>query len=115
MMAGAMGVSTAAFTRRFLYPFQAAYSIRETADGRCAFFEASGCRIYDQRPLQCRTWPFWLQNLRSAAQWEKTRRACPGIGRGPVIDRAAIMARLYEGMTHLPDAMPPEGFGVTSS
>lgn len=40
------------------------------------------CGVYEDRPKQCRTWPFWTSILRSRATWERTKRICPGMGRG---------------------------------
>jgi Fe-S-cluster containining protein len=40
------------------------------------------CSIYPVRPLQCRTWPFWKENISSPKQWEHSSRRCPGMGRG---------------------------------
>ncbi|HOQ05012.1 MAG TPA: YkgJ family cysteine cluster protein [Anaerohalosphaeraceae bacterium] len=41
-----------------------------------------GCAIYPVRPLQCRTWPFWNENLRTPQAWEATGQKCPGINQG---------------------------------
>ena len=38
--------------------------------------------IYPVRPGQCRTWPFWSENLASPNAWNKTAQKCPGINRG---------------------------------
>jgi len=41
------------------------------------------CGIYEVRPLQCRTWPFWDGNLASKQQWDKTSNTvCPGMSTG---------------------------------
>jgi len=40
------------------------------------------CTIYDVRPGQCRTWPFWPSNLRSPDAWEDATRTCPGMNSG---------------------------------
>ncbi|EQC42087.1 hypothetical protein SDRG_00928 [Saprolegnia diclina VS20] len=40
------------------------------------------CSLYDARPTQCRTWPFWPETLESRATWEKTKDSCPGINKG---------------------------------
>ncbi len=62
------------------------YSLTEKDNGDCIFLKRDGdktlCGIYPVRPLQCRTWPFWTQNLRSAAAWNDARRTCPGMDCG---------------------------------
>ena len=40
------------------------------------------CMIYSVRPGQCRSWPFWSDNLSSPGAWNKTAQKCPGINRG---------------------------------
>ncbi len=41
-----------------------------------------GCSVYDVRPNQCRTWPFWDMNLESPDDWNFAGRNCPGINNG---------------------------------
>jgi len=40
------------------------------------------CTIYPVRPNQCRTWPFWPNNLSSIDAWNRAAQKCPGINRG---------------------------------
>ena len=40
------------------------------------------CTIYPVRPNQCRTWPFWPDNLANPDAWDKAAQKCPGINRG---------------------------------
>ena len=63
------------------------YSLTEKPDGDCIFLTRengkTGCSIYPVRPLQCRTWPFWKENLRSAETWDQVARSkCPGMDHG---------------------------------
>ena len=41
-----------------------------------------GCSIYPVRPLQCRTWPFWAENLRTPEAWKRSSRRCHGMDAG---------------------------------
>ncbi len=50
------------------------------------------CGIYQARPLQCRTWPFWPENLESRAAWQQETRKCPGMNTGRHYDRDQIEA-----------------------
>ena len=84
-----LDISRDVFVDRYLYPFRDSYSIAEYQDGRCVFFE-NGCRIYPVRPTQCRTFPFWFQNLRSEENWRGVCNRCPGIGKGPRYDKEEI-------------------------
>src|SRR5262249_8584025 len=41
-------------------------TLRERPNGDCVFYDQQkGCTIYEVRPRQCRTWPFWESNLKS--------------------------------------------------
>jgi Fe-S-cluster containining protein len=57
----------------------------------CPFLTGeSRCSIYPVRPKQCRTWPFWKENL-DRATWEgPVKECCPGIGKGPLHTAAEI-------------------------
>lgn len=70
--------------------FDCVFLDRETEPGK-AF-----CSIYEVRPVQCRTWPFWPEVIRSRAAWDRTRKAtpCPGMGKGQVISVEEIVSRL---------------------
>jgi len=57
------------------------HALKEHADGRCIFFENT-CTVYHVRPGQCRTFPFWVKNLRNEQAWKKASDGCPGIGTG---------------------------------
>ena len=48
----------------------------------CVFLEEGRCMIYEQRPQQCRTFPFWKENMETEKRWKLTQKICPGIGRG---------------------------------
>ena len=40
------------------------------------------CAIYDVRPLQCRTWPFWDGLLADKDRWDAAGERCHGINAG---------------------------------
>jgi hypothetical protein len=69
-------------------------SLTERPNGDCIFLRREGgrtmCSIYPVRPTQCRTWPFWSENLRSADAWEQAQKRCPGMGRGQHYDFVQI-------------------------
>lgn len=70
-------------------------SLREYANGDCVFFdgESRGCTIYEARPVQCRTWPFWRSNISTPRDWQETQRECPGAGQGNFVSLEEIEAR----------------------
>ena len=71
-------------------------SLVEFSGGDCVFFDNKnrGCQIYEVRPRQCRTWPFWASNLRTSDTWQQTCRDCPGANRGPLVSLREIRDQL---------------------
>jgi Fe-S-cluster containining protein len=57
-------------------------SLKEKANFDCILWENGGCSVYEARPLQCRSFPFWSGCVSSLEEWEHHGRECPGIGRG---------------------------------
>ena len=55
------------------------HTLREVDKWNCVMLDDGKCRIYDARPVQCRTFPFWTENLRSRAAWNAAARGCPGM------------------------------------
>lgn len=53
-----------------------------TPDGQRVTQLKRVCTIYPVRPLQCRTWPFWSENLQDEARWNRAARRCPGMNVG---------------------------------
>ena len=77
-------------TRRWRFP-----SLRERAGGECVMHGEDGrCRIYNARPLMCRTWPFWPELLESPESWAAAARHCPGMNEGKTWTAAEIAAEL---------------------
>lgn len=75
---------------QFLYPYKDSFSIREDSFGNCLFYKGK-CDIYPVRPFQCRSFPFWFNNVRSLEHWKAAGRLCPGIGRGHLFTREEII------------------------
>lgn len=54
---------------------------------KCRFLKNGKCSVYEARPTQCRTFPFWPE-LVNPMNWSKTSEYCPGIGQGDAVDPA---------------------------
>lgn len=93
-MAAHLGMRVDEFRRRFMRREGGRLSLREEADGRCVFFEDGGCRIYDLRPVQCRTFPFWRWNVAKKGNWDEVAGECPGVGKGRRYSPAEIRREL---------------------
>lgn len=83
-----LGIELAELERLYVRRVGVRHSLIENAgaSGDCVFLREQGgkrvCGIYPVRPRQCRTWPFWTSNLRSAEAWGKAARECPGMNHG---------------------------------
>ncbi|GHV71630.1 hypothetical protein AGMMS49928_24290 [Spirochaetia bacterium] len=64
-------------------------SLREKSNFDCIFWE-NGCSVYNSRPLQCRTFPFWFSNLASEEAWKEAAALCPGMDQGRINSRDYI-------------------------
>ena len=60
----------------------------------CPFLEGARCTVYEARPGQCGTFPFWPENLRSREGWEELGTFCPGVGQGDFVPLHAIREQL---------------------
>ena len=68
-------------------------SLREKPGFDCIFWQ-DGCKMYNYRPLQCRTFPFWDSILCSRDVWESLN--CPGAGKGAFHSREYIESCLNQ-------------------
>ena len=60
-------------------------SLQEKSNYDCIFWQDGvGCSIYEARPLQCRSYPFWPSILESRETWDQEAKHCPGMNRGPL-------------------------------
>jgi Fe-S-cluster containining protein len=90
-LAGSLGLETEAFSRKYVRRVGNRLSLIERANGDCVFWRSDqGCTVYDARPVQCRTWPFWEENLETPADWKRVQRGCPGAGTGDFFPLEAI-------------------------
>lgn len=78
-----------------------AISLTETISMDCIFWN-DGCTVYEFRPVQCSTYPFWERLLETEQTWLSEARDCPGIGKGPIISGDAIRACLVKRRIHEP-------------
>lgn len=92
-MAGVLGLARSEFDERYTHETSEGRSLTETRSDYgldCVFLDRATmpgkalCRVYLARPAQCRTWPFWGENVRSPARWRAAGRTCPGLNRGPL-------------------------------
>lgn len=91
-LAQRFGIPPAEFEARYTHPTREGRSLteKESPIGRdCVFLDRQSvpgkavCGVYENRPAQCRTWPFWPSNLESPRTWQRASTICPGMNTGP--------------------------------
>jgi len=80
-LSGHLKMDEARFRSDFLVKRGYRFSLKERIVGLshdCIFFdrEINGCGVYEARPIQCRTFPFWDY---FKTHLDELKRECPGI------------------------------------
>jgi len=91
--AGFLGLTPAAFERRYAYRTRHRLRLRVPRNAHCPFLLEDGCSIHPAKPDQCRIFPFWPELVASRRAWAKTAKYCPGIGKGHLISIETALAR----------------------
>lgn len=73
---------------------------------RCVFLDdaSNRCTVYEARPTQCRTFPFWRNFVRDGEWTKEVGEMCEGVGRGEPRDPEAA-----EALMRLQEAADEEG------
>jgi Fe-S-cluster containining protein len=92
-----LGLNLATFTRKYCQRTNGFFHLKEDPQNTdCMFLKEKRCSIYEARPIQCRTWPFWPEVM-NAKTWKKeVVTFCPGVGKGPVVSPEFIEKTLQE-------------------
>ncbi len=85
-MSHALRIESYSFKQQFCRPDTNQWQLKAHDDGACIFLKDNRCILYDSRPLQCRTFPFWPENLKSHYRWKQLKQLCPGIDKGRIVD-----------------------------
>lgn len=63
----------------------------------CVFLKEKKCTIYHARPTQCRTFPWWPENLSSEQAWKSAAKRCEGINKeAPIVAFGIIQDQLNQ-------------------
>jgi len=83
-LAAHLKMEVADFEQKYVRQVGIRKSLIEYDNGDCVFFDtqARNCSVYEARPRQCKTWPFWQSNTETPEAWKRTCEVCPGSGKG---------------------------------
>ena len=97
-MAATLKMEVDKFERKFTRKVGRRISLVEYPDGDCIFLDPKTrhCLVYQDRPVQCRTWPFWDSTVTTEADWKETCAVCPGAGKGTLYSFDEIEIRRRE-------------------
>lgn len=74
------------------------WHLKQKNDEQCSFLTKAGrCGVYEARPTQCKTWPFWPENVdpeNGIHVKDIFMEECPGLGVGPEVPEAEINSNL---------------------
>ncbi|MGQ9631999.1 MAG: YkgJ family cysteine cluster protein [bacterium] len=83
-------ISRESFIKTYCRPVRGGYSLIEDERYNCIFWK-DGCTVYPHRPYQCRSYPFWAENVRSERAWNEEAKRCPGINVGRLHTKEEIL------------------------
>lgn len=95
-------ISVEVFKRKYVRQRDNRYSLieRKSWDNQydCIFLKDKKCTIYQARPNQCRTFPWWKHNLNTEESWKLAALGCEGIhDEAPLVPFEEIDQKRQEG------------------
>ena len=97
-LARSLRLKTSDFTKRYCKRQEGFWILRDDPKSPdCVFLkEKTKCSVYQARPTQCRTWPFW-PDVMPAKRWRQdVVKFCPGVGKGRYYSPVEVAAILNE-------------------
>jgi Fe-S-cluster containining protein len=97
-MAAALSLTVAETRERFTFRDENGWTELDFSEGRCVMLDAETnlCTVYESRPTQCRTFPFWPEMIRRGAWTMEARSICEGVGNGRVVPKDEAARRLAD-------------------
>lgn len=91
-LAARLELADAEFRKRYTRTLRGGdISLEEKPNDDCVFYDQNrGCTVYEDRPQQCRTWPFWSSVVHSPDTWAAEAETCPGMNSGALHSAAGI-------------------------
>ena len=95
-LAAALGMGVREARERYTFRDENGWTELDFESGRCVLLdpETQLCTVYESRPTQCRTFPFWPELMRRNAWTAEAKRICEGVGQGDVIPAEVVAERV---------------------
>ena len=92
-MSQRIGMEPSAFEAEFVKRVGVRRTLKERPGGDCVLLDEKTrkCTAYEERPRQCKTWPFWGSNIRTPEAWQEAATACPGCNKGNLVPLEKIV------------------------
>lgn len=95
-MAASLNISSELFKRKYIRRRDNRYALVEKKVGEnqfdCIFLKDKKCEVYQNRPKQCRTYPWWKENLTTEESWRLAAEQCEGIcDKAPLVPYSQIV------------------------
>lgn len=93
-LAGFLHLPLGSFVRRYTRLIKGRRTLVNKPDSHdCVFLADKACTVYEARPTQCRTYPWWLRNIQDPESWQEAAQVCEGIDHptAPVVLAADIL------------------------
>lgn len=92
-----LGIRTSEFTKEYCEKTHGIWHLKEdSTNPDCMFLKHKRCSVYEARPTQCRTWPFWPEVMTPKAWAKEVVAFCPGAGKGKLWSAEEIEKVLAE-------------------
>ncbi|MCB1181571.1 MAG: YkgJ family cysteine cluster protein [Chlamydiia bacterium] len=78
-MAFFLQLSIQEFSKRYIKRVGNRFSLIEKKNYDCVFLKEKKCQVYGARPIQCQTFPYWPEHLKSSMHWKEAAKMCEGI------------------------------------
>lgn len=96
-LAKKLHMTTSAFTRTYCTKEDGYYVLKEEKNSPdCIFLKEKRCSVYEARPTQCKTWPFWPEVMNAKTWSREVASYCPGVGKGKLWSADEIQQALDE-------------------
>jgi len=77
-MAESLNMPFEEFKTKYMKKIWRQFVLKMPYRGGCIFFKNRKCSIYEARPEQCRTFPYWPELKASYENWKEIEKYCEG-------------------------------------